>query len=87
MSDEFFVACYLQGSTGAVKLADLACERTDAGWAALSRTLAGMYRVQDAARIELRLRRVSAEDAAMVAQGLEGPVAVAWQAACRSLLQ
>lgn len=87
MRNEFYVECYLQGSTGAVKLADLACDHTDAARVSLAHTLAGMYRPEDTDRVSLQLRQATAEDAAGVAQRLEGPLADAWRAACRGLLQ
>lgn len=87
MPRDFYVECYLQGTAGEVKLAELACDQTDSGRAALARNLMGMYRPEDAGKATLRLRRATAEDAAGVAQGLAGPVADAWRAACRGLLQ
>ena len=44
MSNEFYVECYLDESSGPTKLADLACETTDAAVRALAGNLAGMYR-------------------------------------------
>jgi hypothetical protein len=87
MPPEFYVECYLQETAGAAKLAELACDQTDDGRAGLARTLMGMYRPEDAGKATLRLRRATAEDAVSVAQGLSGPVADAWRAASRGLLQ
>lgn len=72
MRSDFFVECYLQGSAGAVKLAELACDRTAVGVAGVAGQLAGMYRPEDAGRIVLRLRQASAADVANVADALAG---------------
>jgi hypothetical protein len=87
MPREFYVECFLRGSAGEVKLAELACDQTDDARTKLARTLSGMYRPEDAGSAALRLRRATAEDAAGVAQGLSGALADAWRAACRGLLQ
>lgn len=87
MASEFYVECYLTGSSGDVKLADLACDQTDAARAALANSLVQMYRLEDAGKAALRLRRATGEDAAGVAQGLSGAVAEAWRVACRGLIQ
>lgn len=87
MRDEFYVECYLQGSVGAVKLSEMACAHEPAAWAKLAKTLSATYRPEDAGKVELRARRVTAEDASGVAQGLTGALADAWWAACRGLLQ
>jgi hypothetical protein len=87
MSHEFYVECYLQGTAGAVKVAELGCDSTEEARAALARNLVDMFRPEDAGKATLRLRRATAEDAAGVALGLSGALADAWRAACRGLLQ
>ena len=84
---EFYVEAYLVGSAGPVKLAELACERTDEARAKLAATLASAYRPEDAGKIELRARAVTADDAAGVAQGLVGELSAAWRAACAAVMQ
>lgn len=87
MRNEFYVECYLQGPSGAVKLCELACDRTAASRARLAAILSTTYRAEDAGKIELKVRKVTAEDAVGVSKGLAGAVEDAWWAACRGLLQ
>ncbi len=84
---EFYVECYLQGTAGAVKLAELACDRSNDARAKLAETLAATYRPEDVGKIELRARGVTANDASGVAQGLVGELSVAWRVACAAVLQ
>jgi len=70
MSNEFYVECYLDESSGPTKLADLACERTAEGIQALAKNLYQMYRQEDADRIHLRLRGADRSDAVDVAASL-----------------
>jgi hypothetical protein len=87
MRDEFHVECYLKGSAGAVKLSELACDRTDEARARLAHALVTTYRPEDADKIELRARNVTAEDVKGVAAGLSGALEDAWWAACRTFVQ
>ena len=87
MRDEFYFECYLTGSSGAVKLGEMACERTEEERTNLARTLTSTYRPSDADNIELRVRRATAEDAVEVARGLMRAVKDAWSAAYRGLLK
>ena len=70
MSNEFYVECYVDQSSGATKLADLACERTAEAIQALAKNLSQMYRSEDADRISLRLRGADRSDAVDVAAAL-----------------
>lgn len=85
MSDEFYVECYLNESSGPTKIADLACERTKDAIRALAGNLAGMYRPEDAGRINLRLRGASRSDVVDVNVALRDiadvPVRQAWAVA------
>ena len=85
MSNEFYVECYLDESSGPTKLADLACERTEDAIRALAGNLAGMYRPEDADRIQLRLRGANRADIVDVAAALRdaagAPVRRAWAVA------
>ena len=87
MGNEFYVECFLKGPAGPVKLAEMASDHDPAAWARLAKTLAAIYHPEDAGKIELRARRVTAEDAAGVGQALKGELADAWWAACRGDLQ
>lgn len=71
MSNEFYVECYLNESSGPIKLADLACERTENAIRTLAGNLAGMYRPEDADRIRLRLRGANRADVVDVAAALK----------------
>jgi hypothetical protein len=71
MSNEFYIECYLDESSGPTKLADLACERTAEGIQALANNLSQMYRPEDADRISLRLRVAIRADAVDVAAALK----------------
>lgn len=85
MSNEFYVECYLNESSGPTRIADLACERTKDAIRALAGNLAGMYRPEDAGRIDLRLRGVSRTDVVDVTVALKDiadvPVRQAWAVA------
>jgi len=85
MSNEFYVECYLEESSGPTKLADLACERTEDAIRALARNLAGMYRPEDADRIRLRLRAADRSDVVDVAAAVkdiaDAPIRQAWAVA------
>ncbi|MCX7063059.1 MAG: hypothetical protein NT024_00485 [Proteobacteria bacterium] len=85
MSNEFYVECYLDESSGPTKIADLACERSDSALQALAENLARMYRPEDAGRIQFRLRGASASDVASVGAALKevanAPIRQAWAVA------
>ena len=71
MSNEFYVECYLNEPSGPTKIADLACERTGEAFRALAKSLAGMYRPEDAGRIQLWLRGANSSDVEAVGAALE----------------
>ena len=85
MSNEFYIECYLDESSGPTKLADLACERTAEGIQALANNLSQMYRPEDADRISLRLRGAIRADVVDVAAALKdvagAPLRRAWAVA------
>jgi hypothetical protein len=70
MSNEFYIECYLDESSGPTKLADLACERTAEAVQALAKNLFQMYRPGDADQIRLRLRSANRADVVDVAAAL-----------------
>jgi hypothetical protein len=71
MSNEFYVECYLNESSGPTKIAELACERAEGATRALAANLVTMYRAVDADRIDLRLRSASRSDVVNVAAALK----------------
>ena len=66
MSDDFYVECHLRGSTGDVKLAEIACRQSTAAYGVLVNNLERVYQAEDGSRIQLRLRKASPLDVAAV---------------------